>query len=167
MEGITVVELSTYIAAPSCGRILATQGARVIKVESPSGDVERKFGPTLFCPANDEENPIYDTLNGGKDALMLDLKKPEDMERFHKLLAKADVFVTNNRIQALKKMGLDYDSLKERYPQLIYAILLGYGEKGPKDVYKRQTIYCCFRTSRIISVYTAWRNCLYHMQIHI
>lgn len=51
LEGITVVELSTYIAAPSCGRILATQGARVIKVESPSGDVERKFGPTLFCPA--------------------------------------------------------------------------------------------------------------------
>ena len=46
LEGITVVELSTYIAAPSCGRILATQGARVIKVESPSGDVERKFGPT-------------------------------------------------------------------------------------------------------------------------
>ena len=132
LEGITVVELSTYIAAPSCGRILATQGARVIKVESPSGDVERKFGPTLFCPANDEENPIYDTLNGGKDHLMLDLKKPEDMERFHKLLAKADVFVTNNRLQALKKMRLDYDSLKERYPKLVYAILLGYGEKGPK-----------------------------------
>ena len=107
LEGITVVELSTYIAAPSCGRILATQGARVIKVESPSGDVERKCGPTLFCPANDEENPIYDTLNGGKDHLMLDLKKPEDMERFHKLLAKADVFVTNNRLQALKKMRLD------------------------------------------------------------
>ena len=132
LEGITVVELSTYIAAPSCGRILATQGARVIKVESPAGDVERKFGPTLFCPANDEENPIYDTLNGGKDHLMLDLKKPEDMERFHKLLAKADVFVTNNRLQALKKMRLDYDSLKERYPKLVYAILLGYGEKGPK-----------------------------------
>ena len=132
LEGITVVELSTYIAAPSCGRILATQGARVIKVESPAGDVERKFGPTLFCPANDEENPIYDTLNGGKDHLMLDLKKPEDMERFHKLLAKADVFVTNNRLQALKKMRLDYDSLKEHYPKLVYAILLGYGEKGPK-----------------------------------
>ena len=75
LEGITVVELSTYIAAPSCGRILATQGARVIKVESPAGDVERKFGPTLFCPANDEENPIYDTLNGGKDHLMLDISK--------------------------------------------------------------------------------------------
>ena len=150
LEGITVVELSTYIAAPSCGRILATQGARVIKVESPSGDVERKFGPTLFCPANDEENPIYDTLNGGKDALMLDLKKPEDMERFHKLLAKADVFVTNNRIQALKKMGLDYDSLKERYPQLIYAILLGYGEKGPKVNFPGFDAIAMFATGGLI-----------------
>ncbi len=132
LEGITIIELSTYIAAPSCGRVLATQGARVIKVESPAGDVERKFGPTLFCPATEEENPIYDTLNGGKDAVMLNLKNPSHMEQFHKLLEKADVFLTNNRIQALKKIGLDYDSLKERYPKLVYAILLGYGEKGPK-----------------------------------
>lgn len=132
LEGITVVELSTYIAAPSCGRILATQGARVIKVEAPAGDVERKFGPTLFCPATDEENPIYDTLNGGKDAVMLNLREPADLEKFHKLLAKADVFLSNNRPKALRKMGLDYDSLKEKYPNLIYAVLLGYGEKGPK-----------------------------------
>lgn len=132
LEGITVVELSTYIAAPSCGRILATQGARVIKVEAPAGDVERKFGPTLFCPATEEENPIYDTLNGGKDAVCLNLKDPADMERFHKLLEKADVFLTNNRLTPLKKMGLDYETLKEKYPRLVYAILLGYGEKGPK-----------------------------------
>ena len=97
LEGITVVELSTYIAAPSCGRILATQGAHVIKVEAPAGDVERKFGPTLFCPANEEENPIYDGLNGGKDAVRLNLKDPADMARFHKLLEHADVFLTNNR----------------------------------------------------------------------
>lgn len=132
LEGVTVVELSTYIAAPSCGRVLATQGARVIKVESPQGDVERKFGPTLFNPATDEENPIYDTLNGGKEAVMLDLKQPEEIEKLHKLLARADVFITNNRVQALKKMGLDYDRLSARHPHLIYALLLGYGEQGPK-----------------------------------
>lgn len=132
LEGITVVELSTYIAAPSCGRVLATQGARVIKVEAPAGDVERKFGPTLFCPATPEENPIYDTLNADKDAVCLNLKDPADMAKFHQLLAKADVFVTNNRLSPLKKMGLDYETLKEKYPRLVYAILLGYGEKGPK-----------------------------------
>ena len=132
LEGITVVELSTYIAAPSCGRILATQGAHVIKVEAPAGDVERKFGPTLFCPATEEENPIFDTINGGKDMLMLDLKQPSELERFHKLLAHADVFLTNNRPKALKKMGLDPECLRTRYPKLIYSIILGYGEKGPK-----------------------------------
>jgi len=132
LEGIVVVELSTYIAAPACGRILATQGARVIKVESPKGDVERHFGPTTFCPATQEENPIFDTINGGKDTVCLDLKNPEDMEKFHKLLSRADVFLSNNRIQALRKMGLDYESLQEKYPRLVYAMLLGYGEKGPK-----------------------------------
>lgn len=132
LEGITVVELSTYIAAPGCGRILATQGAHVIKVEAPMGDVERKFGPTLFCPATADENPIYDTLNGGKDAVCLNLKDEADMAKLHKLLEKADVFITNNRPKPLKKMGLDFDSLKEKYPQLVYAVLLGYGEKGPK-----------------------------------
>ena len=74
LTGITVIELSTYIAAPSCGRVLATQGARVIKVEPPAGDEERRFGPTLWNPATDEENPIYDTLNGGKEAVCLNLK---------------------------------------------------------------------------------------------
>lgn len=132
LENITVVELSTYIAAPSCGRALATQGARVIKVEPPSGDVERKFGPTLWNPATEEENPIYDTLNGGKEAVVLDLKTPEGMEKLHRLLARADVFITNNRPKALKHLGLDYDALKERYPRMVYALLLGYGEKGPK-----------------------------------
>ena len=132
LEGFTVLELTTYVAAPSCGRILATHGARVIKVESPRGDVERSFGAVTFCPTTDEENPIYDTINGGKDAVCLDLKKPEDMARFHKLLEHADVFLTNNRPEPLKRMGLDYETLKEKYPRLVYTIMLGYGEKGPK-----------------------------------
>lgn len=132
LEGITVLELSTYIAAPGCGRILKTQGARVIKVESPKGDIERKFGRTLQEPISDEENPNYDFLNGGKDHIVLDLKQPEDFARLKKLMAKSDVFITNNRIPALKKMGLDYDSLKEEFPRLVYGIILGYGEIGPK-----------------------------------
>jgi len=132
LEGITVVELSTYIAAPGCGRVLKTQGARVIKVESPQGDIERKFGMTLAEPVTDEENPNYDTLNGGKDHIVLDLKKPEEMVRLKKLLSKADVFITNNRPAALKKMGLDYESIKDEFPQLVYSMILGYGENGPK-----------------------------------
>lgn len=132
LEGITVVELSTYIAAPGCDRALRTQGARVIKVESPHGDIERKFGMTLQEPITNEENPNYDTLNGGKDHIVLNLKDPAELGRLKKLLSQADVFLTNNRLSALKKMGLDYETLKEEFPQLIYAIILGYGEKGPK-----------------------------------
>ena len=150
LEGITVVELSTYIAAPSCGRILATQGARVIKVESPSGDVERHFGPTLFCPATEEENPIYDTINGGKDHISLNLKEPSEMEKMHKLLEHADVFISNNRIQALKKMGLDYETLKQKYPKLVYAVILGYGEEGPKVNYPGFDAIAMFATGGFI-----------------
>ena len=93
---------------------------------------------------------IYDTLNGGKEAVMLDLKKPEEMAKFHKLLEKADVFLSNNRPQALKKMGLDYDSLKERYPRLVYAVLLGYGEKGPKTNFPGFDAIAMFATGGFI-----------------
>lgn len=128
LEGITVVELSTYIAAPGCGRILKTQGARVIKVEAPNGDIERKFGFTLGMPITEEENVNYDFLNGGKEHVVLDLKSPEDHDRLLKLLEHADVFLTNTRPKGLKKLGLDYPTLKEKFPRLIYASILAYGD---------------------------------------
>jgi crotonobetainyl-CoA:carnitine CoA-transferase CaiB-like acyl-CoA transferase len=135
LEGTLVIELSTYKAAAGCGRVLASQGARVIKVESPKGDIERKFGATLHEPVTEDENPNYDFLNAGKEDIVLNLKDPADMQRMYKLLEKADVFISNNRPQALEKMGLGYDQVKERFPQLVYAMILGYGEKGPmKDM---------------------------------
>lgn len=130
LEGITVIELGSYIAAPSCGRVLATQGARVIKVEPPCGDVLRTWAKPFGVPCSDEENMLFDTVNGGKEFVSLDLRKPQGMRRFQGLLQKADVFLTNNRHKALVKMGLDYDSLKKRYPRLICATFSGYGDKG-------------------------------------
>lgn len=130
LEGVTVVELSSYFAVPACGRVLATQGARVIKVEPPKGDVQRYFATPFGVPCSDEENMLFDTINGGKEFVSLDLRDPEGLERFHKLLAHADVFLTNNRNKALAKMGLDYESLKDRYPELICATFSGYGDKG-------------------------------------
>jgi len=132
LEGYTVVDLTTYVAAPVCARILADLGARVIKVESPKGDAWRQSGvgflPTRFTQ---EENPIFDIYNTGKDLISLNLKSEEGMKVMHQLLEKADVFVTNNRPAALARLGLSYEQLKEKYPRLVFAIVLGFGEKGP------------------------------------
>jgi len=132
LDGLRVVELSTFVAAGSCGRMLAEWGADVIKVESPQGDPFRHFGPFFHVPATEEENPYFDIYNAEKRSVVLDLKKAEDMERFHQLLSRADVFLTNNRSKALVKLGLDYDSLRERYPRLICAQVTGYGDLGPQ-----------------------------------
>jgi len=133
LEGIRVVDFSTFVAAPVCSRLLADLGARVIKVERPEGDAWRVTGvgylPSRF---SDQENPVFDIYNAGKEHIALNLKTSEGMEIFHKLLADADVLVTNTRPASLKRLGLDYETLKETYPRLVYGIVLGYGEKGPE-----------------------------------
>ena len=132
LSGIKVLELATFIAAPVTTRLLADMGAEVIKVEPAAGDGWRPLGinyvPTRF---QEDENPVFDIYNTGKKMISLNLKTAEGTEAFHKLLAQSDVFVTNTRPAALKRLGLSYEDLKERYPQLIYAIVLGFGEKGP------------------------------------
>lgn len=133
LSGITVLELATFVAGPSCGRLLADLGAQVIKLEAPKGDSWRltgkRYNPKRF---SDQENPAFDIYNTGKRFLSLNLKTEAGMEAFHKLLAKSDVFLTNTRPAALERLGLSYEQLKEKYPTLVYAILLGYGEKGPE-----------------------------------
>ncbi len=131
LSGIKVLELSTFVAGPCCARLLSDLGAEVIKVEKAGGDPWRSTGKSYLPRFKDDENPIFDLYNTGKRHVVLNLKDAEGKEAFHKLLSTCDVFVTNNRPDALKRMGLDYESLREQYPQLIYAILLGYGEKGP------------------------------------
>ncbi len=132
LAGVKVVELSTFVAAPVCARLLADLGAEVIKVERPTGDDWRHtgvgFNPSRF---SDQENPVFDIYNSGKKHVAINLKDPEGMEAFHKLLSQADVLVTNTRPAALERLGLTYEDLKEKYPSLIYAMVIGYGEKGP------------------------------------
>lgn len=131
LDGLKVVELSTFVAAPTTGRMLADWGADVVKVEPIEGDFFRGYGKGLNVPADNGENPLFDMYNSGKKSLALNLKTKEGMEVLYDLLKGADVFITNNRGRALKKMGIDYDSLKDKYPRLIYAILTGFGDKGP------------------------------------
>ena len=132
LEGVKILELSTFVAAPSSARLLSDMGATVIKVEHPNGDLWRKTGVS-YVPRrfSDNENPVFDIYNAGKKHIALNLKTAEGMEVFHKLLSQSDVFITNTRVQALKRLSISYEDLKDKYPALIYASVLGYGEKGP------------------------------------
>lgn len=132
LEGVKVVDLTTFLAAPTTARVLGEWGADVIKVESPSGDPGRTQGAVFGMPYEDDENLGFDMSNMNKRFVTVNLKNPDGMEFFHRLLADADVFVSNIRKKSLVKMGLDYDSLKEKYPKLIFAQCLGYGEYGPE-----------------------------------
>lgn len=131
LEGVKVIELANYIAAPAAGRLLAEWGAEVIRVEELSGDVWRFYGRNTHCPVEEGENPVFDLYNGNKKDIQLNIKTEEGKSILFRLLEDADIFLTNTRIKSLVKQGLDYDSLKERFPRLIYACITGYGLKGP------------------------------------
>ena len=132
LEGLKVVELGMYIAGPGITRLLGDWGAEVIKVESPKGDNSRFSGIQARLPVKPECNPLFSVVNSGKKMISLDLKTPDGMEIMKKLLADADIFVSNNRYGGLSRLGLDYERLHSRYPRLICCYLNGYGFEGPE-----------------------------------
>ena len=133
LEGIRVLDLTTFVAAPVCARMLGDMGAKVIKIEHPKGDAWRETGRNFnVSKFGDHMNPVFDIYNSGKKLIALDLKSKEGKEIFWKLMDQADVFITNTRPEALKRLGIAYEDIKDRYPGLIYAMLLGYGETGPE-----------------------------------
>lgn len=132
LEGVKVVDLTTYLAAPTTVRVLGEWGADCIKIESDKGDPARTQGAVFNMPFTDDENLAFDVANLNKKFVTLNLKTEKGLEICYKLLAEADVFVTNTRTKSLVKLGLDYDTLKEKFPKLIFAQVLGYGEKGPE-----------------------------------
>lgn len=135
LEGIKVVELATFIAGPCCARYLADLGAEVIKVESPAGDPLRYTAVNEGRPFGDGEDTSFTLENAGKKVITLNTKTEKGREALEKLIARADVFITNWRQSPLKRAGLDYDTLKVKYPALVMGYVSGYGEKGPdKDL---------------------------------
>jgi crotonobetainyl-CoA:carnitine CoA-transferase CaiB-like acyl-CoA transferase len=128
MAGVKVVELAIWAAGPIAGALLADWGADVIKVEPPRGDPFR-----FLDPGNGTNEEYFSSVadNRGKRGLALDLQSAEGRVVLLELLAGADVFVTNLRLQALAKLGLDYGSLGKAFPRLVYALLTGYGTEGP------------------------------------
>ena len=135
LSGVKVIELATFVAAPSCTRFFADQGADVVKIEALGGDGTRNAGLAEGRPELPNENLTFDIENGNKRGIAMNLKKPECFEILMKLIETADVFITNWRPKALIRMGLDYETMKVKFPKLVYGSVTGYGDKGPdKDL---------------------------------
>jgi crotonobetainyl-CoA:carnitine CoA-transferase CaiB-like acyl-CoA transferase len=129
LRGLKVVEWSTWVAGPGCAAMMADWGADVIKIESAAGDATRGFWPDT---AESPGNPIFSNENRGKRGVVLDTSRPEGRSALIAILKDADVLITNVRPGALKRAGLDYESLKDQLPRLIYANVTGYGLTGPE-----------------------------------
>ena len=105
LEGVKVLDFTTNVAGPVATATLADYGAEVIKVEPVEGDIWRFQGVNVSAPVNELENPVFDSTNANKKGIALNLRDPKAKEALMKLLATADVFLTNNRESSLKKMG--------------------------------------------------------------
>ena len=128
LKGIRVLDLSRVLAGPHCTAMLADLGAEVIKFEVPGhGDDSRHLGPF----DKNGESVYFGLINRGKRSVELDFKAPADLQRFHALVADADVVVENFRPGVTQRLGIDFDSLKALNPRLIYASISGFGQSGP------------------------------------
>src|SRR5690348_6600991 len=130
LDGVRVVELTAWVAGPAAAGVLADWGADVVKVEPPTGDPQR----SIFGAIGAREQtsvPPFELDNRGKRSVVLDLRAAAGQEAMEKLLAGADVFITNMRVAALSRLGLDPAAVRERHPSLVYGIITGYGLEGP------------------------------------
>jgi formyl-CoA transferase/CoA:oxalate CoA-transferase len=129
LSGITILDLSRVLAGPYCTMLAADMGARVIKIEHPvRGDDTRAWGP----PFVEGESAYYLSVNRNKESVALDFKQPDGRAVLDRLLARADVVVENFRTGSLDAIGLDYETVSERHPTLIYVSISGFGRTGPR-----------------------------------
>ncbi|VCU58439.1 L-carnitine dehydratase/bile acid-inducible protein F [Tritonibacter mobilis] len=131
LKGVKVLDLSRILAGPTATQLLGDLGADVIKVENPStgGDDTRQWGKSVAEDA--DLTPYFMAANRNKRSLALDISTPEGQDVIRRLAAQADVLVENFKPGGLTKYGLDYASLRESCPRLVYASISGYGQTGP------------------------------------
>jgi CoA:oxalate CoA-transferase len=125
-DGLRVLDFSTTIAGPHCTRMLADMGAEVIKIETAEGETMR-----TRLPVRNGCSTAFGSLNVGKNSVVLDLKSVEGIEAVRRLVAMVDVLVENFRPGVMRRLKLDYASLREINPKLIYCSISGYGQTGP------------------------------------
>ena len=130
-DGLKVIDCASYIAGPAAATILSDFGADVIKVEPPGGDPLRTMYQLPGTPPAERNYP-WELDSRDKRSLVLDLKQPAAQAVLHKLVAQADVFITNLPLQVRRRLALDHDTLLPLNPRLVYASLTAYGETGPE-----------------------------------
>ena len=130
LVGLTVLEFAQYMAGPSAGLRLADLGARVIKIERPkSGEGGRQIAiKNLFV---DGDSLVFHTVNRNKESFSTDLKSPADLANVKQLIACADVLTHNFRPGVMEKIGLDWESVRQINPRIVYGEVTGYGCEGP------------------------------------
>jgi crotonobetainyl-CoA:carnitine CoA-transferase CaiB-like acyl-CoA transferase len=128
LEGSRVLDLTRFVAGSQATALLATLGADVIKVEAPPGDPYRRRS----SDAGNGETALFLSLNSGKRSLAVDFRTPEGREVVERLLAASDFLVENSRPGSLAKYRLDWESVHDRYPELIYGSISAYGDTGPE-----------------------------------
>lgn len=126
LDGVRVVDLSTMVAGPVATMMLADQGADVIKVESPSGDLMRHF-----AYGRSGMSASFLSCNRNKRSVAIDLKTSAGLEIVQKLVSTADVVVHNFRPGAAERIGLEEDAVRSIKPDIVYVSISGYGETGP------------------------------------
>lgn len=125
LEGTLVVSLEQAVAAPYCARLLAEAGARIIKIERDEGDFARHYDTVVHG-----ESAFFVWLNAGKESIVLDAKKPADLELLRRMIAKADVFIQNLRPGAVDRLGLGWEAVSALNPRLVMCSISGYGSTG-------------------------------------
>ena len=132
LEGIRVIDLTTVISGPVCTMILADQGADVVKVEPPGGEIARRTA------GDGEFTAMFVSANRGKRSIALDLKQPAALQALRRLIARADVLVQNFRPGTMERLGLGEPALRATNPGLIYVSISGVGDTGP---YVKKRVY--------------------------
>ena len=132
LAGLKILELARVLAGPWAGQVFADLGAEVIKVESPSGDDTRRWGPPSIDNGDGTADAAYfHACNRGKRSIVVDFRKTDGREIVRRLARRSDVLVENFKVGALARFGLDYQSLKAINPALVYCSITGFGQDGP------------------------------------
>lgn len=131
LTGLKVIELARILAGPWAGQTLADLGADVVKVESPAGDDTRQWGPPFIERDGDRTAAYFHSTNRGKQSITVDFRTEAGQAQVRDLVRGADILIENFKVGGLAKYGLDYASLSELNPRLIYCSITGFGQDGP------------------------------------